>query len=160
MNHTFLGGNNPRTESEELEGLQGDDYKIRNRSNSAYGIREEDLSLLSGVYTTDTTITINYESKAPAQPTAVYLVPETVNLGVGEKMTLNCRLEPEGDYEFDYQFKITENLEVASISGKQITGETIGFAVIEVNAKGDGWSLDNTGSVIVSGLEEEKEGDE
>ena len=58
----FLGGNNPRTESEELEGSVGDSYKIRNRSNTAYKIDSEDLELLTGVFNEDTSIDIHYRA--------------------------------------------------------------------------------------------------
>lgn len=61
INHVFLGGNNPRTESEEIEGEIGEEYKIRNKSNVAYAI--EDRSKSNGVFKEDETITISYNDK-------------------------------------------------------------------------------------------------
>ena len=63
VNHVFEGGNNPRTEEEVLEGVQGTPYKIRNRSNTAYTISNNDLPNLSGEFKTNDELYINYDVK-------------------------------------------------------------------------------------------------
>ena len=48
---------------EELEGLKGEEFKIKNRSNTAYSISEDSLPLLNGVYDEDKELTITYNAK-------------------------------------------------------------------------------------------------
>lgn len=151
-----MGGNNPRTESEELEGLKGTTYKIRNRTNVAYSIREADKTKLEGVFNDNQSIIITYEAKVQV-PSEVLLEPETIRIGVGETATLGYKLVPEGNYDVEVTYIMKENDNVANIDGNVITGREIGFGMIEVHAKGEGFDLIGSGAVMVSGNPDEGE---
>ena len=157
VNHVFQGGNNPRTEEEILEGVQGTPYKIKNRSNSAYTISEHDIGSLTGTFKTDSTLYIYYNAKEP-KPTSIELVPETYRLGVGETVNLGYKLLPEANYVINsVEFEMVENENVAIVKDIVLTGREIGFGMIRGTVKGNSWVLSADGAVMVSGATEEGE---
>lgn len=141
-----------------MEGVQGTPYKIRNRSNKAYKLEDSDIPLLNGVYESNKEITLTYNAIPDDKPTSIELVPDTYRLSVGETVGLDYKLLPEADYEVSsVDYIMVENDNVANINDKVLTGREIGFGMIRVNAKGNGWELSKDGAVMVSGATEEGE---
>lgn len=136
---------------EELEGLEGETYKINNRSNKAYKILDEDIHLLNGIFEESKTIEIRY--KSTLRPTDVEIIPNVTNLLVGETKKLDYQFDITGNFDETVEFILTNNDNVAEIKVNQITGLEIGMAPIKIIAKGDGFELENYGSVAVSGTE-------
>lgn len=130
VNHTFLGGKNPRTEVEELSGYKGSDYSISDRSDKEYLLG--DKGSLTGTFVEDSTIDLVYDSQLVEFFVNHTNVTDDTTLGVdryekyvGEKEVVKARVfdgfEPKqqtktvtvtkgmGDVVFPYE-KISEEV--------------------------------------------------
>jgi uncharacterized protein YjdB len=147
-----VGGNNPRTENEELSGDQGTTYKIKNRSNVAYSLESTEIPLLEGVFEEDKTIVFTYNARN-VKPTSIVAVPTEMYLMLGQSKEIGYEVLPSGATEGDVSYKVQDDSQmVVELQGNEVTAIASGTVTILVTMTGTDYELETSCIVTVEGV--------